>query len=256
MFRTCRTGYADWSKFRPYHYAHRGLHDIQAGIPENTMPAFRRAIEHGFGVELDVHLTADNQLIVIHDSNLKRLCGVDRKANELTAKEYQQYGILGTDHRAPLFKDVLALFEGKTPMIVEIKVDGNNAKAVTEAACRMLDQYHVTYCMESFHPQVLLWLRKHRPDIIRGQLSYNYMKQSDETLPAPIRKIMTNLYSNVLTHPDFIAYRFSDRSYPAVHHCVEKYGAQEVSWTITDQNDLETAEQDGALVIFEGFIPK
>ena len=256
MFRTCRTGHADWSLFRLYRYAHRGLHDLSAGIPENTMPAFRRALEHGFGVELDVHLTADQQLVVIHDSNLKRLCGIDRKANELTAEEYQQYGILGTEHHAPMFADVLSLFEGKTPLIVEIKVDGGNANEVTAAACALLDQYNVTYCMESFHPQVVAWLKKNRPEIVRGQLSCNYAKEKSISLHPLLRKPMAALYSNFLTHPDFVAYKFADRDHPAVQLCVKKYGAQEVSWTVKSQEDLETAERDGAIVIFEGFIPE
>jgi len=256
MFRNCRTGYADWQKFRPYRYAHRGLHDIAAGIPENTMPAFRRAAEMGFGVELDVHLTTDGRLVVIHDSNLKRLCGVDRKANELSSGEYQNLGILGTEHHAPMLEDVLPLFEGKAPLIVEIKVDGGNAPAVTEAACKLLDRYHVTYCMESFHPQAVAWLRKHRPDVVRGQLSCNYAKEKSVSLHPLLRKPMAGLYSNLLTRPDFIAYKFADRDHPAVRLCIKKYGAQEVNWTITSQKDLETAEKDGAIVIFEGFLPE
>ena len=255
MFRTCRSGFADWSKFRPYRYAHRGLHDIAHGIPENSLPAFRRAAEHGFGVELDVHLTTDGRLVVIHDGNLKRLLGIDRKANTLSSEEYRNYGILGTEHTAPMLEDVLPLFAGIAPIILEIKVDGN-AAAVTEAACKVCDRFRTVVCMESFHPRAVAWLRKHRPDYVRGQLSYDYVHDTKDTIHPLLRGIMAGLYSNILTKPDFIAYRFADRAYPAVRHCREKYGVQEVSWTITNQADLETAEADGCIVIFEGFLPK
>ena len=256
MFRSCRNGFADWAKFRPYRYAHRGLHDLSLGIPENSMPAFRRAAALGFGIELDVHLTTDGKLIVIHDGNLKRLLGIDRKANTLSSKEYQTYGILGTEEHAPLLEDVLPLFEGKAPVILEIKVDGGNAAAVTEAACRVVDRFSAEVCMESFHPQAVAWLRKHRPDVVRGQLSCNYAKEKSVSLHPLLRRPMAGLYSNFLTKPDFIAYKYADRSHPAVRLCREKYGAQEVSWTIKSQEDLEAAEADGCIVIFEGFIPE
>lgn len=256
FLRTCRTGHADWSKFRPYRYAHRGLHDLKQGVPENTMPAFRRAAEQGFGVELDVHLTTDGRLVVIHDGHLGRLCGIDRRANELSAADYQKYGILGTDHHAPMLEDVLPLFEGKAPIILEIKTDGGNAAAVTEAACRMMDRFRVTYCMESFDPRVLVWLKKNRPDVCRGQLSCNYNKESSVKIHPLLRWPLSNLLYNFLTHPDFIAYKFADRNLASVRRCIREYGVQEVSWTVKNQKDLEIAEQDGCIVIFEGFLPR
>lgn len=254
--RICRRDYIDWSRFRPYRYAHRGLHNLAAGIPENTLPAFRRAIEQGFGAELDVHLTADGRLVVIHDSDLTRLCGISRRADTLTVSEYARYGILGTDFHAPMLEDVLPLFEGKTPLIVEIKTDGANYAAVTEATCRMLDQFQVTYCMESFDPRVLIWLKKNRPEICRGQLSCDFAKEPENPLHPVLRWTMTRLLGNFLTRPDFIAYKFEDRAAPALRLCRRRYGVQEVSWTIRSQEALKTAEADGCIPIFEGFIPK
>lgn len=252
--RICRKNHTDWSLFRPYRYAHRGLHDLSAGIPENTLPAFQRAVELGFGAELDVHLTADGRLVVIHDGNLQRLCGVNRRADTLTAEEYQKLSILGTNYHAPFLEDVLALFEGKTPLIVEIKTDGGNAAAVTEATCRMLDRFSVRYCIESFDPRVLLYLRQHRKDICRGQLSCIFSSKSP--LSRLSRFLLTHLMTNFLTMPDFIAYQFENRAIPALQVCRQRYGVQEVSWTIRRQEDLDTAEKDGCIAIFEGFVPK
>lgn len=255
MIQTCRTDFTDWSKFRPYRYAHRGLHDLDIGIPENTMPAFQRAVDHGFGVELDVHLTTDGRLVVIHDSHLGRLCGIDRKAHTLSSADYAELGILGTGYHAPMLEDVLPLFEGNAPIILEIKADGGNADAVTEAACRVMDQFHVTYCMESFDPRVLIWLRKHRSDVCRGQLSCDYSRETSVTLHPLLRKPLANLRGNFLTKPDFIAYKYADRDHPALRRCIRS-GVQEVSWTVKTQEELDIAEQDGCIVIFEGFLPK
>ena len=252
--RICRRNHPGLSQLRPYRYAHRGLYDLAKGVPENTLPAFRRAVDHGFGAELDVHLTADGRLVVIHDSDLTRLCGISRRADTLTAAEYGKYGILGTDLHAPMLEDILPLFEGKTPLIVEVKTDGANYAAVTAATCQMLDQFHVTYCMESFDPRVLIWLRKHRPEICRGQLSCNFAKEPESPLHPFLRWSMTRLLGNFLTRPDFIAYKFEDRNSPSLRLC-RRYGAQEVSWTIRSQKDLDAAEQDGCIPIFEGFFP-
>ena len=104
---TCRLNHPLLPLLRRFRYAHRGLHDLAAGVPENTMPAFRRAVEHGFGAELDVHLTRDGRLVVIHDSDLRRLCGADRRADTLTAAAFAELPILGTAEHAPMLEDVL-----------------------------------------------------------------------------------------------------------------------------------------------------
>ena len=83
-----RRDHPKWAVFRRFRYAHRGLHDREAGAPENSLPAFRRALERGYGVELDVHLTGDGRLAVIHDKNLKRTAGVDAEVSGLSAAEH------------------------------------------------------------------------------------------------------------------------------------------------------------------------
>lgn len=103
-----------------YRYAHRGFHDKPV-IPENSLPAFRRAIEHGFGAELDVHLLKDGTLAVFHDSDLRRCANVDGQIEDLTLEELKQLRLEGTDEQIPTFDEVLALFESATPLIIELK---------------------------------------------------------------------------------------------------------------------------------------
>ena len=250
----CRRGHAAWAVLEKYRYAHRGLHDKENGIPENSLAAFRRAVDHGFGAELDVHLTKDGRLAVIHDDSLLRTAGVDVKASELTAEELGQYRLEGTDENIPFLEEVLPLFEGKTPLIVELKVEGNAAE-LARATCDMLDKYRVDYCIESFHPLAIRWLRQYRPGICRGQLSQNFLKGDHTGLGVLADFAMTNLLSSFLTVPDFIAYNHLHRHTPALRLARKFWGVREVSWTIRTPEAMAECEADGCLSIFEKFIP-
>ena len=243
--------------FRQYRYAHRGLHNIDRKVPENSILAFRYAIAGGFGAELDVHLTKDKRLVVIHDSFLDRLCGVHQRVEEHTLEELRQLTLQGTKEKIPLLEEVLPLFEGKTPLIIELKVERGNYRELCEGTCRLLGTYRGDFCIESFDPRVLRWLRYNEPFILRGQLAENYTKSG--AAPGygfPARLAMTLLLPNFLTRPDFIAFRYEDRGILPVRLCCGLLKAQEASWTIRSQGELETAEQAGSLVIFEGFLPK
>ena len=157
----CRREHPGWKLLRQYRYAHRGYHD-KPHIPENSMAAFRRAIEHGYGAELDVHLMKDGRLAVIHDASLKRTAGADVLVEDLTAEELKQYRLEGTQEQIPLLEEVLPLFQGKTPLIIELKAERGNHAQLAEATCAMLDRFRVNYCIESFDPRCILWLKKHR----------------------------------------------------------------------------------------------
>lgn len=253
----CRRGHPMWKFLGLYRYAHRGFHQ-KPQIPENSMAAFHRAVANNYGAELDVHLMKDGNLAVIHDSSLLRTAGVDVAVEDLTAEELSQYRLEGTDEHIPLLEEVLALFEGKTPLIVELKPARGNHNALAEATCAMLDRYRVNYCMESFDPRCLMWLKKHRPEIVRGQLSQQFSRHPEDgagygkgTLFA-----LSNLLSNCVTQPDFIAYRHSDRDCVTLRWCRRIYHVQEVNWTITNKEEMEEAERDGNLVIFEQFDPR
>ena len=152
----CRRGHPGWKLLRQYRYAHRGYHD-KPHIPENSMAAFHRAIENGFGAELDVHLLKDGHLAVIHDASLKRTAGADVLVEDLTSEELKAYRLEGTDERIPLLDEVLALFEGKTPLVVELKPERGNHAELAAATCALLDRYRVDYCIESFDPRCLIW---------------------------------------------------------------------------------------------------
>jgi len=249
-----RRDHPAWRALAGRRYAHRGYHDKPA-VPENSMAAFRRAVERGWGAELDVHLLKDGTLAVFHDSDLKRCAGVEGKIEDLTLPELRALRLEGTDEPVPLFDEVLALFEGREPLIIELKEAGGNHFELAKAVCERLDSYRGDYCIESFNPLVLRDVRRLRPAVCRGQLSKDFLKEA-EGLGFFTRLALTCLFFNCITRPDFIAYRFEDRGNLFLRRCVRRYGLHEASWTIGTRRDMERAEADGAIPIFERFDPE
>ena len=247
-----RKGHPGLAALRGWSYAHRGLHS--AGLPENSIGAFRAALETGYGIELDIHLMRDGTLAVIHDASLRRTAGVDVNIEDLTLEDLENYRLEGTDEKIPTFRQVLELFDGKAPMIVELKAVGNNHAALCQAACDMLDGYNGPYCVESFDPRCIRWLRKNRPDVIRGQLTENFVA-SNSPLPFVLKFCITHQLENFLILPDFVAYKFADRRTPSNTLVRRLWGVQGVSWTLRSKEDYDTAVAEGWIPIFEGFRP-
>lgn len=218
------------------------------------MAAFRAALEGGYGIELDVHLLKDGNLAVIHDSSLKRTAGADVKIEDLETADLSRFHLGVSQETIPEFRQVLELFDGKAPLIVELKPAGNNHAALTETACKMLEGYNGHYCLESFDPRCIMWLRKHRPGIIRGQLTENYFA-SKNPLPGALKFILANQIENFLTLPDFIAYRFGDRKTLSNLIARKLWGVQGVTWTLQNFEEHERAVSEGWIPIFENYEP-
>ena len=247
-----RKGFDGLSDLQGWYYAHRGLHS--EGVPENSMAAFRAAKEGGYGVELDVHLMADGNLAVIHDSSLKRTAGVDVVIEDLTAPELANYRLEGTDERIPLLSQVLNMFQGTVPVIVELKSYGGNCNQLCDAAHAVLREYEGSYCIESYDPRCVVWLRTAHNDVIRGQLAENFFL-SKSRISNFLKFTMRHQILNVLSKPDFVAYRFEDRHTISNFIARKIWGMQGVAWTIRTQEDLDTAVREGWIPIFENFRP-
>ena len=240
---------------RGWFYAHRGLHDDER--PENSLAAYKAALDKGYGIEFDVHLLKDGSLAVMHDSDLKRTTGREGFMEDLTAQDLENYHLGGTDQTIPTFQQVLDLFDGQAPLIIELKTRNGNADALTEAVCRVLKDYTGPYCVESFDPRCIRWLKRNRPEIVRGQLSENFLRHGDGgNMPKALLWALGNLLTNCLAKPDFIAYRFSDRDNFCLRWCRWFYHVQEINWTIITKEEMRAAESAGNLVIFQDFDPR
>ncbi|MCR5294398.1 MAG: acylphosphatase [Lachnospiraceae bacterium] len=234
-----------------WHYAHRGLFDPEAGIPENSMPAFEKALEEGYGIELDVRMTADNQFVVLHDRNLKRAAGVDALADEKTLRELSELTLFGTELRVPIFYEVLKTVDGKVPLLIEVKCEkGMDYKEIVRELVFYLDGYEGKVLIESFHPGILAELARQRPQYLRGQLSERF---PEETLLA---KAFTICLFNFLAKPDFISYRINDSG--SAGFILQRYIYRSVmaGWTVRDADSLKALKGIVDLFIFEGFRPE
>lgn len=249
----CRSGHKELPTLRNWAYAHRGLHG--KGVPENSMAAFKAALEAGYGIELDVHLLKDGNLAVIHDSLLNRTTGQAGRIEDLTTGDLANYHLEGTQQTIPEFSQVLDLLQGKIPMIIELKPVDNNHDALAQTACAMLRGYTGPYCMESFDPRCVAAVKRASSEVIRGQLAENFMKTRND-MGDFMRFAMTHCLGNILSRPDFIAYKFADRERSlSPMLCRKLWKAEGVAWTIRSQEDFDTAVAEGWIPIFEGFRP-
>ena len=232
-----------------HRYAHRGFHS-KPEIAENSMTAFKLAVEKGFGIELDVHLTRDNKLAVIHDPSLKRTCGIDLNIEEMDLADAQMYFLEESKDFIPDFEEVLKMVDGRVPLIVELKVVNANHDAICRQVAEILKKYKGPFCVESFDPRAVNWFKKNEPEFVRGQLA-GALRKDDPQFSKINDFLLKSLWVNVSGKPDFVAYRFSDRDEKGL----KNYKGPKFFWTIKNYADMKEVEAMGAAAIFEKFNP-
>ena len=240
-------------KYKAVRFAHRGLHGKD--VPENTLAAFRRAVNAGFGIELDIRLSREGELVVFHDVSLKRAAGIDKKVIELSKEELNNTRIFGSSYTVPAFKDVLSLVGGKVPLLVEIK-SGPGEYGVAERFLEEISGYTGDYIAESFNPKALRTVKRKRPDIPIGILSAEFSK--DEKYRGNIAyKFLERLRFNFFARPDFIAYDHKGYKVLALRALRFIYRVPTVAWTVTSKEEEALARGRGFdTVIFENYIPE
>ncbi|MCI7043047.1 MAG: glycerophosphodiester phosphodiesterase [Lachnospiraceae bacterium] len=242
-----------WAPFKGVYYAHRGLHDNESEAPENSLPAFKKAVKAGYGIELDVQLTKDRVPVVFHDFTLERACGKPGKVYEYTYEELQQFPLFQSNERIPKFEEILKAVDGKVPLIVEIKLEWMDL-TVCAFVDKLLKEYKGMYCIESFNPLVLTWYRRYHNDVLRGQLSDAFLKEGEYR--GVLYWILQNLLLNWMTKPDFVAYNHKYADNLSRRLCRKLYKNMAAAWTIKSQQELEAAKEEFDVFIFDSFIPK
>jgi glycerophosphoryl diester phosphodiesterase len=243
----------EMEKFKQIKYAHRGLHD--ATKAENSMSAFAAAKEMGFGIELDVRLSKDGELVVFHDDNLTRVAGIDGKVIDFTAAELSKMSLSGTNDGVPTLREVLGLIDGAVPLIIEIKMSGDE-KGVAEKLVEVIEGYKGDYVVESFNPIALKIVRKMRPDILRGILSTEYLKD-EKHKGSILYALLQHLMLNFMVRPDFIAYDKKGYKVEGLRFVRRSFGTALIAWTVKSAEEERDAVSHGFdTVIFEGYIPE
>jgi len=237
-----------YAPFQNRNVAHRGLHTQDKSVPENSMAAFEAACQAGYGIELDVQLTKDGQVVVFHDDDLKRVCGIDARVDSKTLEELEEYRLYDTEQGIPLFAEVLALVAGRSPLIVELKTAGPNNEELCEKTYELLAGYTGEYCIESFDPRIVGWFKKNAPEIVRGQLVCPASGYGENTGILQSH-LMANCLLNFLGRPHFIAYKVGELA--PMNKLAIAMGAKAVCWT----SRCLGHEEGNDTVIFEFYHP-
>ncbi|MCI1935512.1 MAG: glycerophosphodiester phosphodiesterase [Bifidobacteriaceae bacterium] len=249
--------------------------------PENSLAAFAAACEAGYGIELDVQLTSDGQVVVIHDGTLQRVCGDPRSIREVTYEQLTHIPLFprhsegsedgnlevhaeadlrvssdGDFQHVPLLSDVLALVDGRVPLIVEYKMGERLDKELMVKTDTLLNAYNGWYCVESFNPEAVNWYRRNRPEVIRGQLATPSSKRLRDvrSLDDFGRWGAGNLLMNWAGRPDFVAYEWHGGSRLPMK-LSRALGATTVAWTIRSSEDHVESLRSFDHIIFESFVP-
>lgn len=218
--------------------AHRGL--WCDGVPENSLSAYKRAIEYNYPIEMDIQMSKDGVLFCFHDDNAKRMTGVDKDIREMTSQEILSLN-LGNE-KIPTFEEFLNLVDGKVPLLIEIKQQ--LYKGVEEKTVQFLKSYKGEFAVQSFDPRIMLKVKKLAPQFIRGQLGAN------NDLKGLKWYVARNLSLNFLVKPDF------------VHYCVNALplkprisnGLPIMCWTVRNEDDLSIAKKYAKNYVFETFL--
>ncbi len=227
--------------------AHRGLFD-NVTVPENSIPAFERASQNGFGIEMDVQASKDGVLMVFHDDSLKRMTGAEGNLCDYTYDELRQLRLLDTDCVIPTFEEFLQAANG-TNLVVEIKSHkdiGDTEQKVYEA----LKSYKGNYCVESFNPIIVRWFKKNAPEVLRGQLSERYDHMKNRLLAWLLRNLKLCKWNG----SQFVAYQAeSIAQVKAVKRWAKRVPI--ICWTIKSQQQLEELSPHFDNLIFDSFVP-
>ena len=235
------------SPFNGRNFAHRGLHSEDKSVPENSMEAFRQARDAGYGIELDVQLSKDGEVVVFHDDTLERVCSAEGRVDERLCSELKELPLCGTEQRMPLLGEVLEQINGSVPLIVELK-NGKRNKELCEKTYALLSGYKGDYCIESFNPLIVGWFRKNAKEVLRGQLATTYADY--EGIKKPLALLLSRCLLNVVSRPQFIAYRIGPK--PLTVRLSEAMGAMKIGFT----SRVEENEIGRDAVIFEFYRPR
>ena len=239
-------------KYKSLFYAHRGLHGETR--EENSLSAFRAAAEAGYAIELDVRLSKDGVLVVFHDDTLDRVTDASGRVDEKTAEELSKIRLGKTTDTIPSFAEVLALVDGRVPLLVEIKEDAGKY-GVTEKCVEMLRTYKGDFIIESFNPLALARVKKLMPEALRGVLSESFLKEKQYRTPTHF--LLSILALNFLCRPDFIAFNHKHYKNPTLHLARRLFGAPTLAWTVRSEEEHNAAIKNGFDgVIFENYIPR
>lgn len=234
--------------------AHRGLYCDELLAPENTMEAFRRAIEKNFAIELDVHLTKDYQLAVFHDDSLVRMTGTDVNINTLTMDELREFRLKDTSEHIPCLKEVLDTVKGRVPLFIEIKDTTYNIGKLERVLKKTMQYYKGDFTVMAFNPLRLRWFSKHMSNIPRCQLVPSKKRKINIFRRLFSRFVFSEFIFKRVSKPDILGYSIDTAQKKKITKALSA-DAKLYTWTARTQGELNDAEKYSDFITFENFIP-
>ncbi len=227
-----------WLIDRPI--AHRGYYKPEENIPENSLPAFQRAIDNNLNIELDVHVTTDNKVVVFHDQTAKRMAGVDKKIADMSYEEVKNLKLDGTDIHPPLLEEVLDLVSGKVGIVIELKsLNFSPTFRLERHVKKILKTYNGLYCIKSFNPFTEIWFFNHFNKVPRGILS-------------GVKKQWANkMVAFCFPFCNFCSYNVDLLPSELVEKYFRKKKKPLISWTVDSVEDIEKVKKYADNIVFE-----
>ena len=217
--------------------AHRALHDVSEGRPENSRAAIRAAIAAGYGIEIDLQLSSDGCPMVFHDDDLDRLAEAAGPVRARCRAELEQIALKGGDGETiPTLREILELVAGQVPLLIEIKDQdgalGPNVGTLEQATAKALEGYPGPVALMSFNPHATAALAQHAPDIARGLVTSAYDPEDWAPLPKEICNQLREIPDFDRSGSSFISHEVGDLERDRVQ-AFRRAGIPILCWTVT-----------------------
>ena len=239
----------DWIKQRPV--AHRGLHDPQQGIIENTKTAFAAAIQHNYTIECDLQLTKDGNVVIFHDTTLERLTKQEGAVKERTTQELLAIEFENSSDKMQTLGQLLAQVNGAVPLVLELKTLRDGDVSLAKRAIEIVADYKGKFCFMSFAPTLVSTVKTFAPHISRGAV---VMPQTEQYWTMPALSTEPAVRYIDLIEPDFLSYDVRGFPRPFAQE-FRAAGKPTISWTVRDKKTADFAYKHSDQITFEGFLP-
>jgi glycerophosphoryl diester phosphodiesterase len=238
--------------------AHRALHDLPGGRPENSRAAIRAAIAAGYAIEIDVQAADDGTAMVFHDDELDRLTNATGPVRAHSAAGLAGVTLKGNDEGIPTLAEVLALVAGQVPLLIEVKdqhgamgpVDG----ALEACVARDLEGYAGPVALMSFNPASVIALARLAGNVPRGIVSSSYTAHEWPELPAATRDRLRTIPDISEAGASFVSHQWADLSRPRVAE-LKRAGTAILCWTVRSAPEEAEARRVADNITFEGYAP-
>jgi len=242
-----------WLTARPV--AHRGYHDSTTGRIENTISAVTAGMARGFAIEIDLQLTADEEVVVFHDDTLDRLSEAGGRVEELSLAALRATRLRDCHESIPTLDEILESVAGRATLFLELKSRWNGDRRLERAVAKILGGYSGPVAVMSFDPLALREIRRLAPHLPRGLVAGRFVSNEEHSVPVRYRFAYRHLLAACVVLPHFIAYDVSGLPASAPLMVRHAFGLPLLTWTVKTRNERDVASRWADQMIFEGFDP-